>query len=135
MTPIPGVAVTLPPHPVLALAGLATTKVPVVDGKVSLNPTPVRSPAAVVFGLAIVKVSVAIPFSGILTRGLNALLMVAGATTVMLAVLLVAPGPLSLEEIGSVVLFFTPAVVPVTSTVIVHWPLDANVPPASLMLW
>ena len=53
--------------------------------------------------------------------------MIVGATgaafTVRVAVLLVAPGPLSLEEIGAVVLFFTPVVVAFTFTEIKHAPV------------
>src|SRR6266567_1474226 len=66
ITPVPAVAVTVPLHVLLTLGVGATTNVPVVEGNVSLKATPVRSPAAVVFGLLMVKVSVAIPFSGML---------------------------------------------------------------------
>ena len=44
----------------------------------------------------------------------NAFAMLGGPITVMLAVLLVAPAPLSVDEIGPVVLFCTPAAMPVT---------------------
>jgi hypothetical protein len=62
--PLPAVAVTVPLHVLLTLGVPATTKVPVADGSVSLKATPVRSPAAVVFGLMIVKVSLVVPFNG-----------------------------------------------------------------------
>src|SRR5260370_10141537 len=61
---LPAVVVPIPPHVLLTLGVPATTKVPVVDGSVSLNATPVRSPAAVVFGFVIVKVRLAVPFNG-----------------------------------------------------------------------
>src|SRR5258708_13356385 len=85
MPRVPAVAVTVPPHVLLTLGVGATTNVPVVEGNVSLKATPVRSPAAVRFGLLMVKVSVEIPFNGMLPEGLNALLMVGGATTVIVA--------------------------------------------------
>src|SRR5437870_13539333 len=49
------------------------------------------------------------------------------AFTFSVAVLLVAPGPLSAEVIAPVVLFFEPVVVPVTLSEIVHEPLAASV--------
>jgi hypothetical protein len=57
-----------------------------------------------------------------------------GATTVSDAVLLVAPGPLSFELIGPVVLFCVPGAMPVTFTDNVHDPLAASVPPERLMM-
>jgi hypothetical protein len=62
--PLPAVAVTVPLHVLLTLGVPATTKVPVADGRLSLNATPVRSPAAVAFGLMIVSVSLVVPFNG-----------------------------------------------------------------------
>ena len=50
----------------------------------------------------------------------NAFAMLGGPITVMLAVLLVAPAPLSVDEIGPVVLFCTPAAMPVTFRLMVH---------------
>src|SRR5262249_54141558 len=67
------------------------------------------------------------PFSGI-EAAPNALMITGGATTVILAVLLGAPGPVSLELTGPLVLFFTPAVVPCTSTESVHEALPERVP-------
>src|SRR3989442_7570545 len=55
------------------------------------------------------------------------------AFTFSVAVLLVAPGPLSAEVIAPVVLFFEPVVVPVTLSEIVHEPLAASVPTDKLI--
>src|SRR5262249_26783026 len=85
ITPVPAVAVTVPPQVLLTFGVELTTRVPVLDGRVSLKLIPVRSPAAVEFGLLIVKVKVAVPFIGMLAEGLNALLIVGGATTVRFA--------------------------------------------------
>src|ERR1051326_2455295 len=63
----------------------------------------------------------------------NALAMLGGPITVMLAVLLVAPAPLSFDEIGPVVLFCTPACTPVTFKLMVHEPFAASDPPERLM--
>jgi len=46
------VAVTVPPHVLLTFGVLETTKVPVIEGSVSLNATPVKSVER--FGLVIV---------------------------------------------------------------------------------
>src|SRR5262249_32953905 len=55
MTPVPAVAVGVPPQVLLTLGGEATTKValpgPLLTGRVSLKATPVRSPLAGVAGL------------------------------------------------------------------------------------
>ena len=48
--------------------------------------------------------------------------------------LLVAPAPLSLEEIAPVVLLFVPPDVPVTFSEIIQLPLAASVPPDKLTL-
>src|SRR5437899_10532779 len=63
----------------------------------------------------------------------NAFAMLWGPITVMVAVLLVAPAPLSVDEIGPVVLFCTPAATPFTLTAIVHEPFAARVPPLRLI--
>jgi hypothetical protein len=60
----------------------------------------------------------------------NALAMVGGPTTVMLA-LEVLPVPPSVD-VTCTLLFFTPAVVPCTFTETVHEALDASVPPERL---
>src|SRR5260370_35144507 len=83
----------------------------VAEGSVSLNATPVRM--VEVLGLLTVNVSVVVPLSGMRPTA-NALLMVGGATTVMLT-LEVFPVPPSVE-VTVRLLLFTPAVVPVTFT-------------------
>ena len=118
MTPVPAVAVTVPLQVLLTFGVLDTTSValpePLLNGSVSLKATPVRSPGAVVFGLLMVKVSVEVPFSGMLTEGLNALLMVGGATTVSSA-LEVFPVP-AVVSLAVTLLFAVPATVPCTFT-------------------
>jgi hypothetical protein len=97
-------------------------------GSVSLNATPLSGTVA--FGFVIVKLRVVVPFSGIFAAP-NALEMVGGATTVIVAVLLVPPVPPLVALTAPVVLFLTPAVVPVTVTLneqLVLLPID---PPAS----
>lgn len=59
----------------------------------------------------------------------KALLIAGGPTTVREAVLLGTPVPLSVDSGALVVLFLTPAVVPVTFTVSVHEEPGAMVPP------
>ncbi len=63
----------------------------------------------------------------------NAFAMLGGPITVTVAVLLVAPGPLSVDEIGPVVLFCTPAAIPLTFRLIVHDAFAARVPPVKLI--
>jgi len=121
----PAFGVNVPPHDVLAF-GVEATANP--DGSVSVNPTPVR--VVVVLLLVMVKVRVVVPPSGIVAAP-NAFEMVAGPTTVTVAVLLVAPAPLSVELMTPVVLFWTPAAVPITVTVNEQEPLAASVPPAN----
>jgi hypothetical protein len=108
---LPVVVVRVPPH-CDVVAGVVTTT-PV--GRVSVNATPVRSPAAVVLGLVIVKLRVDIPPLAIVD-GVNILDIEGGATTVMVAVLLVLPVPPWLELMVPVVLLCKPAVAPVTGT-------------------
>jgi len=100
-------------------------------GSMSVNPTPVNP--TVEFGLVIVKVSVDVPFRGMFV-GLDDLLIIGGATTVIVAVLLVPPVPPFAAETVPVVLFFTPAVAPVTVTVIVQVLLGAIDPPLKLIV-
>src|SRR5215471_14722785 len=136
MTPVPAVAVTVPPQALLTLGVLDTTSVPLpaplLTGSVSLKATPVRSPLAGVpglFGLLMVKVNVVVPFSAMLPAP-NALVIEGGATTVTaaLAVLLAPPS----VELTVTLLFLSPAVVPCTSTETAHDALDATVPPDRL---
>jgi hypothetical protein len=107
--------------------GLATTS---PAGNVSLKPTPVK--ATVALGLVMVKLSVVAAFRLMLAAP-NALAIDGGAMTVRLAVLLGAPAPLSVEEIGPVVLFCTPAVTPVTFRLIEQEPLAGSVPADKLI--
>ena len=79
--------------------GLATAR---PAGSVSPNATPLR--ATVAFGFVMVKLRVVVPFRLMLAAP-KALAMDGGPITVMVAVLLGAPAPLSVEEIGPVVLF------------------------------
>src|SRR5262249_15310474 len=65
-------------------------------GRVSPKATPVN--ATVAFGLVMVKLSVVVPFRLMLAAP-KAFAMLGGPMTVMLAVLLVAPAPVSFDEI------------------------------------
>jgi len=69
----------------------------------------------VAFRFEIVNVSVVLPFNGTLAAP-KALLMVGGPITVIVAVLLVAPVPPSVELMAPVVLLFAPALTLVTFT-------------------
>ena len=95
-----------PPHPTMFEAPDNNS----AEGTGSLNATPV---AVTAFGFVIVTVNVVCPLSGI-DGAPRAKVIVGGAITVKFAVLLVVPGPLSVELMMPVVLFLTPAVVPFT---------------------
>src|SRR5262249_28848423 len=95
---VPVVIVPAPQDPVRPL-GVATTRPP---GSVSPKATPVR--ATVALGLVMVNVMVVVAFRLMLAAP-KALAMLGGPITVIDAVLLVAPAPVSVEEIGPVVLF------------------------------
>src|SRR5215831_20075099 len=95
-----------------------------------MKATPV-SPT-VELGLVIVKLSEVLPPSGIVLAP-NALVIDGGATTVIGAMLLVVPGPDSFELTLPVVLFFTPAVDPVTVTLKVQFPPPTIEPPLKLI--
>jgi len=112
IVPPPATAVAVPPQVLLKPLGEATVS---PGGSGSEKETP--SAATVVFGFVMVKVKVEVPLSGIVV-GLNALLIDGGATTVRLA-LDVLPVP-PFVEVTVTELLLTPAVVPVTLTVIVH---------------
>jgi hypothetical protein len=136
ITPVPAIAVTVPPQVLLTPGVAATTNVPLpaplLTGSVSLKATPVRSPLAGVpglFGFVMVKVTVVVPFSGMLAAP-NPLLIVGGATTVTvaLAVLLLPPS----VELTCTELFLSPAVVPCTLTETAQEALAATVPPDRL---
>jgi len=125
---LPAAGVKLPPVQFVLALGVAATCTP--DGRLSLKAMPVR--VVVVFGLVIVNVNVDTPPVQIV-EAVNDLLIVGGATTVIMAVLLVAPVPLSFELMAPVVLLHTPAVVPVTVTMNEQLPLAARVPPLKLI--
>lgn len=65
----------------------------------------------------------------------NALLIEGAPITVIDAVLLVAPAPLSVELMTLVVLFCTPALAPVTVTLNEQVPLAASVPPLNEIMF
>src|SRR5205085_12155015 len=108
-------AVTAPPQ-VLLTPGVEPTCRPLV--RVSLKAIPF-SVVVLLPGLAIVKVTVVVPFNGMVAAP-KALLIVGGATTVRVAVLLVVPVPPSVEVIVLVVLTASPDAMPFTVTVSVH---------------
>lgn len=112
--PLPATAVGVPLQVFDRLLGVATTN---PDGSVSVNATPLKAVAPL--GLLIVNVKEVVPFRAMVPTP-NALLIVGGATTVIVAVLDVAPAPLSVELTVPVVLLLSPAVVPLTSTVTVQ---------------
>jgi len=80
-----------------------------------------------------VNVSTLVPLTGIVAAS-NDLLICTGPMTVSIAVLLVAPAPLSFELIAPLVLLHTPVVEPITVTLNWHIPLAASVPPLKLMV-
>ena len=118
------VPVQVPPRPF----GVATTR---PAGRVSV--TAMAFCVTVVLGLVSVSVRLVDPFSAMFAAP-NALVIVTGATTVTVAVLLTTPVPPSFELGVPVVLFLTPAVVPVTFNVIVQVPLVPSEPPVRLTL-
>jgi len=126
--------ITLPPEvPVIVplhwgVATFAANVTPV--GKVSVKATPVN--AMVVFELVIVKVSVDVPPAKI-GLGEKDLPMEGGAMTVVVS-LAVLPVPPFVEVTAPVVLFFTPAVEPVTVTLNVQLPLAAIEPPLNAIV-
>jgi hypothetical protein len=122
-----GAVVVRVPPPHTAELPLGTVR---PAGNVSVNATPVN--AVVVFGFVIVKLSTLVPFSGIADAS-KPFMIDGGPTTVRVAVLLVAPVPLSVELIVPVVLFQTPVVEPVTVTLNMQFPLAARAPPLKLI--
>ena len=106
---VPCVAVSGPPpeDPVSPL-GVATTK---PEGNVSVNSTPVSDEPALVFDT--VKVNVVLPFSGTVAAPKD-FVIVGGAMTVYRGIERL-PLP-AVVEVTETLLFFAPAVVPVTFT-------------------
>jgi hypothetical protein len=92
-------AIVPPPHDPVRPFGAATA---IPAGNVSVKPTPV---SGIVFaaGFVRVKLRLVVPFRGIVAAP-NVLVIAGGTATVTVAVLLIAPAPVSLEEIGPVVL-------------------------------
>jgi hypothetical protein len=121
--PDPATAVVAPEQVPVKPLGVATTR---PAGSASLNAIPV-SPA-VPFGLVMVKVSEVEPLSGMVGAP-KALAIVGGAITVIDA-LEVFPEPASVEVFVTL-LFFTPAVVPVTLNETTQEALGASVAPPS----
>src|SRR5579872_1163936 len=124
--PLPGLAATEAPklvtHVPVKPFGEATTR-PLGSGSVNA----VLTSVVLLLGLVTVKLSVVV-CPRATSLGLKALVRVGATTagaavTVKLAVLLVAPGPLSLAEIGPVVLFRVPVTVGVTDTEMKQAPL------------
>ena len=120
---LPGVAEIAAAQVPVKPLGEATTK-PLGSG----SPNETFSKSVRALGLLRLKVNTVFPPTGIVASA-KALAMVGGATcedavTVSVAVLLEAPAPLSLAEIGPVVLLYTAEVEAVTSTEIKQEPLD-----------
>jgi hypothetical protein len=123
----PELAESVPLHVSVAFGVLATV---IPEGNVSLTANPVR---AIVLpeGFVMVSVKLVVPFNGMVAAP-NALLIEGGVMTVTLADA-VPPVPPSVEATVLVVLFFWPAVVPVTFTVNVHAPFAGSVAPDRLI--
>ena len=124
--PDPAVAVTTPPQVFVSPFGVETTS---PAGNVSVNATPV-SATEFAAGLVIVNVSVEIEFTETVL-GANAFAITGAVTTPRLAEA-VPPVPPSTEVTFPVVLFFEPAVDPVTFTANVHEVDDVSVAPVRL---
>ncbi len=127
MLPEPATAVAVPPQVLVRPLGVATTR---PAGRVSVKATPV-SAAVLAAGLVMVKVSEVVPFSG--TAGAPKALAIDGGASTLMLVEAVPPVPPSVEVTLPVVLFFVPAVVPVTFTAKVQEVLCARVAPVRLM--
>jgi hypothetical protein len=123
--PKPATAVVVPPQVLLAPFGVATSN---PAGKLSVKAMPVR---LVVLGFVMVKVRLVLVFR-LIWAAPNAFEIVGGASTIMLAEA-VLPVPPLVELTALVVLFFWPAVVPVTLTVTLHDALAATLPPLRLI--
>jgi len=118
----PATGAKVPPQ-VLLMFGVAATCKP--TGNTSVNATPVKT--VLVFGFVIVKPRVVTPLSGILTAPKD--FVIEGALKTVNVSFAALPVPPFVDVTLPVVLFFTPTVVAVTSTVTVQLPLAAIVPP------
>src|SRR5262249_38291602 len=96
------------------------------DGSVSVKAIPLN--ATVAFGFVTVRFML-VDVLMMIEAAPKVFAIAGGATPVPFAVFVGRPVPDSFELIGPVVLFFTPAVVPVTVTVIVQLAPAASVPP------
>jgi hypothetical protein len=124
----PAAAVIVPPpQPPARPLGVETIS---PDGNVSVMPIPLS--VIVPFGFVTVKLRPVVPFSAIAVAP-NVLVIVGGATTVRLADP-VPPLPPSVDVTAPVVLFCTPAAVPVTFALNVHDPPAVSVAPVRLTL-
>ena len=119
----PATAVVVPAQVAVKPLGVATTR---PAGSASLNAMPVNP--TVTFGLVTVKVRVVEPLRGIVAAP-KALPIVGGANTVIDA-FEVLPVPASVDVIVTL-LFFTPAVVPVTLSETTQEAFGASVAPES----
>lgn len=100
-------------------------------GSTSVKATPVNA-TVLAGGLAIANPSDVVPFT-LMSEGLKDFAIIGGATTNKVALPL-PPLPPSFELTAEVVLFFTPAVVPITFNDIVHAELAAIIPPDKLIV-
>jgi hypothetical protein len=128
--PDPAVAAMVPtPQVPVSPFGVETTR---PAGNVSVKPTPVNAVEAL--GLFIVKLSEVDPFREMLAAPNDFTIVGATIAATVTLVEAVPPEPPSTEATALVVLFFVPAVVPVTFALKVQEPLDASVALAKLML-
>jgi hypothetical protein len=125
MVPLPAVAVTVPPQLSVSPFGVEITR---PAGSVSVKATP-ASATVLAAGLVMVKLSEVVPFSAIVV-GLNPSAKTGGATTAILAVAVLPVPPL--VEPTVTLLFFAPAVVPVTFKLSVQEAPAASVSPDRL---
>jgi len=109
----PAVAVALPPQLFVNPFGVATTS---PAGRLSVKASPVSD--APVLGLPTVKVSDVVPLVEIVVEP-NTFVIVGGKPEIVSDAFDVLPMP-PLVEVTCTLLFFTPSVVPVTFTTIVH---------------
>ena len=127
MLPAPAFATMLPSQVAVSPgSGLATVN---PAGSVSVNPIPVNP---LVFGFAIVNVSVVVPFKAIVDTP-NALVTVGGTVTLRFAVAVLPVPPLA-DVTAPVVLTKSPPAAPFTSTLNTQLPLAGIVAPDKLTL-
>lgn len=125
--PDPAVDVAVPPHVFVSPFGVATT---IPRGNVSVNATPF-SATALAAGFVSVSVREVVPFRG--TAVAPKALAIDGGATTLIDAEAVPPVPPCVELTFPVVLFWVPAVVPVTFTANVQELLAARVAPVRLI--